>query len=342
MEVKSFAFIRRVNLNWLPKASGHITAARPEKSSRESGDSHNQDPKANNNWCRGVFRVHNFLTVNDSKLGLRIDFGGSLWFHSAFLDFSAAGDNPLNPVLIMVLVIAAAILIVALLNSSIGHGGAPGYLALFALYGIPQIYFKPLVLALTILVALIITGRAFRSGNFRWHLFWPFMAGSIPGVFIGANFVARPLIYRGAVVSVLICCAVRLFFGVGFINEKKTNELRIWLALPAGVLMGFLSGFVGLGGAVFLSPFLLLMNWANTEEAIAAVAPFVLVNSIIAFIFSQPLLSLAFADMIYWAPAALIGGWIGSEMDLRAAFPFAEFNKALALILVLAALRVIV
>ena len=230
----------------------------------------------------------------------------------------------------------------ALLNASIGHGGAPAYLAILTLYGMPSVYLRPLVLALNILVGFIITGRAFRSGNFRWHLFWPFAAGSIPAVFIGANFTVRPLFFRGAVAFVLVCCAVRLFFGIGFINERKTNALKIWVALPAGALIGFVSGFVGLGGAVFLSPLLLLMNWATTEETIAAVAPLVLVNSIIAFAFSMPLLSLAVPDMIYWAPAALIGGWIGSEMDLRAAFPFAELNKAVALVMVIAALRVIV
>src|SRR5229473_4245688 len=113
---------------------------------------------------------------------------------------------------VFAILIAALILIVALLYSTVGHAGASGYLAVLALFGMPPIVMKPTALMLNIIVAVVGTLRFYRAGFFSWRTFWPFAVASIPASFIGGSLALPDSIYKSIVGVVLLYSAVRLFF----------------------------------------------------------------------------------------------------------------------------------
>src|SRR4051794_23282697 len=163
------------------------------------------------------------------------------------------------------LIIAALIFVVALLYSTVGHAGASGYLAAMALFGISPLIMKPTALVLNILVAIIGTIRFSRAGFFSWRLFWPFVITSIPASFIGGGLTLPVPIYKSIVGAVLLYSAVRLLFSAGSADQKETRPAPIAIALILGAAIGLLSGLTGVGGGIFLSPIILLMNWAKAK-----------------------------------------------------------------------------
>lgn len=246
----------------------------------------------------------------------------------------------MDPAIIITLLAAALILVVALLYSSDGHGGASGYLATMALFGMAPGIMKPTALALNVIVALVSTIRFYRSGLFSWRTFWPFAVGSIPAAFLGASLGLSDFLYRLVVGLVLFYGAIRLFFSAGPAHEKKPAVVPIWIALLLGAAIGFLSGLAGLGGGIFLGPLLLLMGWARAGEMRGVVAAFVLVNSIAGLVNSGPMAPFLLTDMVYWAPAVLIGSWIGTELETRA-FPVIEIKRAVSIVFIAGGLRLV-
>src|ERR1039458_42825 len=81
--------------------------------------------------------------------------------------------------------LAAAVLLVAFLYSSVGHAGASGYIAVMSLFSVAPGVIKPTALLLNILVASIGAWQFWRAGHFSWRLFWPFALLSIPAAFLG-------------------------------------------------------------------------------------------------------------------------------------------------------------
>jgi uncharacterized membrane protein YfcA len=247
-------------------------------------------------------------------------------------------ENLLDTSLIITLLTTAGVFVFAVLYSNAGQGGSTGYAAMILLFGTSPAVLKPTALALNILVAIVVTIRSYRSGRFRWNIFWPFAVASFPVAFLVAYTKVKPFTYLWVLALVLVYAAVRLFFGLGMTNEKKTRPVPIWISIPAGAAIGLLAGFAGVGGGIFLTPLLLLMRWAKTREAIGVAGPLVLINSIIVFTLSEPERPLLVANMVYWAPAAFIGAWIGSEADMRM-IPVGAISKAMALVIIAAALK---
>lgn len=244
----------------------------------------------------------------------------------------------MNTALIITVFIAILILVVALLYSTVGHAGASGYLAVMALFGIAPIVMKPTALMLNIIVALIGTVRFCRAGFFSWRTFWPFAVASIPTAFIGGSLTLPVYAYKSIVGVVLLYSAVRLFLSAGSADNRKTTLVPIWMALILGVGIGLLSGLTGVGGGIFLSPVLLLMNWAKTKETCGVAAAFILFNSIAGLLGNVSAISFIPSGITYWAPAALVGGWIGTELGTKL-LPISEIRKWLAVVLVLAGLK---
>lgn len=169
--------------------------------------------------------------------------------------------------------------IVAFLYASVGHGGASGYLALMSAFSFPMTYMKPTALVLNILVSAVAFYFYYREKNFKWNLFYPFALTSIPFSFVGGYLKIDAFYYKIILATVLVFAVLRLlgFFG----KEKNTmNEINLPLALGFGALIGFLSGLLGIGGGIILSPVLLLFGWATMKQAAAVSALFILTNSI--------------------------------------------------------------
>src|SRR6266480_1108776 len=108
------------------------------------------------------------------------------------------------------LLLTLLIFVAALLYSAVGHGGASGYLAAMALFGMAPEMMKPTALVLNLFVAGIGTVRYARAGCFSWNIFWPFAVVSIPFAFLGGMLKLPNASYRIILGIVLLFAAWRL------------------------------------------------------------------------------------------------------------------------------------
>ncbi|MBC8336231.1 MAG: sulfite exporter TauE/SafE family protein [Anaerolineales bacterium] len=209
------------------------------------------------------------------------------------------------------------ILITSTLYASVGLGGGSGYLALMGLFNFDPAVMKPTALGLNILVSSIGTYKYSRAGHFSWKLFWPFAATSIPLAFLGGRLNLDGDIYKGIVGLLLLFAATRLFITAHSAENKPVIAPPLWAALISGALIGFIAGITGVGGAIFLSPLVLIMGWATPKETAGLTILFVLVNSV-SGLFGDWSNSLTLPPQtVYWGIAVIIGGWIGAEFGSR-------------------------
>lgn len=236
-------------------------------------------------------------------------------------------------------ILAALVLGVALLYSSVGHGGASGYLAVMALVGIAPTVMRPTALALNILVAGFGTWQFARAGFFSWRLLWPFAVTSIPFAALGGALALPDPVYKRVVGVVLLVAAFHLFRTAARARAPGVRPPAPWLSLVVGAGLGLLAGLTGVGGGIFLSPLLLAAGWAGARETAAVSAPFILVNSIAGLAgFAGARGELPGAEIAALAAAAAIGGWVGSHLgSTRLSRP--AIRRLLAAVLVMAGLK---
>jgi len=235
--------------------------------------------------------------------------------------------------------VIAAIFVVAVLYSSVGHGGASGYLAVMAFLAVAPGVTRPTALVLNLFVASIATVQFWRAGHFSWGLFWPFAAASIPFAFLGGMIKLPTGVYTILLGAVLLFAAFRLAWS--FTQEvPEVRRPNVWLALAIGAGIGLLSGLVGVGGGIFLTPVLLLMNWSETKTAAGVSALFIFVNSAAGLAGNYSQVSVLPASSLTWIGAAIAGGVIGSLLGAKK-FESLMLRRVLAGVLLMAALKLI-
>ena len=242
----------------------------------------------------------------------------------------------------VVAALAAGMLVAAFGYASVGHGGASAYLAAMALAGIAPPEMRPVALLLNILVSSLATWKFWRAGHFRWRLFWPFAAVSIPLAYVGGAITLPGQAYKVLVGLVLLYAAWQLWHSVRAGDEmRELREPPLGWAMLIGAAMGLLAGLTGVGGGIFLSPLLLMLGWAGTKQTSAVAAPFILVNSI-AGLAAVVLAKNAPLPSYVWilAPAVIIGGWLGAEYGSRR-FANPVVRRVLAVVLALAGAKMI-
>jgi len=200
--------------------------------------------------------------------------------------------------------------IMAFLYASVGHGGASGYLALMALFGTSPTLMKSSALILNVFVSLIAFIQYYRAGHFRWNLFWPFVITSIPLSYIGATLPITDSLYKKLLAVALAIAIARMLFQP--VDKKETKSVGLWLGLVIGAGMGLLSGMLGIGGGIILSPVILLLGWGRVKETAAVSALFIFVNSMSGLygLFQKGFVPNT--QLSTWLIAALIGGTLGA------------------------------
>ncbi|MBI3340552.1 MAG: sulfite exporter TauE/SafE family protein [Chloroflexi bacterium] len=243
--------------------------------------------------------------------------------------------------------------LIAFLYASVGFGGATGYLAAMSFFGIQPQVMVSTALLLNILVAGISFASFYRAGHLRRALLFPFILASVPAAFIGGSFKLSDQAYSIILYTVLTFVAIRLLFfsktietqnGTrGSIPEERYsttkhatrntelaahNAPHFSLALLIGFLIGLLSGVVGIGGGIFLSPVIIFARWGTPKQAAAVSAAFIVLNSFSGLIgrlaggtFQLDTFSLALIP--FGLLGALMGSWFGarqlSSLNLRRA-----------------------
>ncbi len=209
--------------------------------------------------------------------------------------------------------VTGGVLVVAMLYAAVGHAGASGYIAVMTLAGWAPNVIKPTALMLNLLVAALATWQF--APYFEWQRFWPFALLALPLAFVGGYLTPPPEVFRRLVGGILWVSAFRIW-----LPQPAATAVRLpplWLALPSGACVGFLSGLTGTGGGIFLTPLLLFARWAETKTASAVSAAFILGNSLSGLL--GYVASAAPLPPFVWPlfVAALVGGWLGAHVGSR-------------------------
>jgi len=175
------------------------------------------------------------------------------------------------------LIFFVLIFVTAILYSSVGHGGASGYLAIMALFAVSPENMRASALILNLFVAGISFYSYYRGGFFRLKLLLPFIALSVPMSFLGARLEINPTTYKIILGIFLLIAIARMIFTAK--KPESTNPVNIPVALGIGAFLGFFSGMIGIGGGIILSPVLLLFRWATIKQTAAVSAVFIFLNS---------------------------------------------------------------
>lgn len=203
--------------------------------------------------------------------------------------------------------------LVGFVYASVGHGGASGYLATMALFGVAPALLKPSALLLNLFVSTVSFWQFYRAGYFRWAKFWPFAVASVPLAFVGARIPLSDTLYRQLLAVCLLLVVVRLVWTVRG-QEAEPTSVPLGAGLLTGGIIGLLSGMVGIGGGIILSPLMLLFRWARLKEVAAVSALFIFVNSLSGLF---GLVSQGYSpdpSLYSWIGAAFAGGLLGGYM----------------------------
>jgi len=235
------------------------------------------------------------------------------------------------------LLFVIGLMLIAFFYSSVGHGGASGYLALMALFGFAPESIRYYALILNLVVSAIAFISYYRAGYFRWRKVVPFLITSIPAAYIGATFSINPMAYK-IILGVMLLIAVTRMLLIRNTENDATHDPPILLALGIGLILGLVSGIIGIGGGILLSPILILAKYARIKEASAASALFIFLNSASGL---AGLMNSQFSfqpNIIYWILGVMIAGLIGSAFGSRT---FSELNlkRVLSLVLIAASIK---
>jgi uncharacterized membrane protein YfcA len=238
----------------------------------------------------------------------------------------------------LIVVLTAAVFVVALLYSSVGHAGASGYIAVMTLLNLAPTEIKPIALALNILVASIGSWQFWRAGHFSWGLFWPFALLSVPCAFLGGYLNLPTGVFKVIVGIILLISAVQFVVRPPAEGEPVPPAKPVRMATGAG--LGLLSGLTGTGGGIFLTPLLIFMRWARTKTAAATSALFILLNSIAGLLGNLSATNSFPRFGVSLLAAAAIGGTVGSYLGSRRLEPIV-IKRLLAVVLTIAGFKLI-
>lgn len=214
--------------------------------------------------------------------------------------------------------------VVAFVYAMVGFAGGSSYLLVLTLAGFSHTQSAPITLICNLIVSSVGFWNFSRAGHFHLPLILPFLALSIPMAFVGTRIPITKELFFILLGFSLVFAGLRLFFLENRPSDKRLISVsHSWfLGLPVGGVMGFFSGLIGIGGGIFLSPFLILTRLASVREASAAASFFIFVNSLSGLIGKVQNGSLILPEG-WWLLVlpAFFGGWIGSSLGSKRVSP---------------------
>ena len=229
------------------------------------------------------------------------------------------------------IILSILFFVTALIYSSVGFGGGSTYLAILLIWGVPYTIFPVIALVCNIIVVSGNSINFIRSKNININLLFPYLIGSIPFAFIGGSITIEKSLFEILLFCVLLVAGIFLLIESKSFNKEKIkiNQIPRLISISIGSIIGFMSGLVGIGGGIFLSPLLFLMKAGYPKHITSSASLFILINSI--FGIAGQLTKDQVLDQVitYWPLflSVLIGGQIGSLLNIK----FLS-NKILALL----------
>ena len=238
--------------------------------------------------------------------------------------------------------LAIFFLVTAVLYSSVGFGGGSTYLALLLIWGVPYFIFPVIALSCNIIV---VSGNCFnyiRAGNLNLKLLIPYLIGSIPLAFIGGSLPIEKRLFEILLFLVLATAGSLLLLNFKSYDDKEENYIKIPIpvSISIGGVLGFISGVVGIGGGIFLSPILFLIRAGRPKHIVTTASLFILINSVSGIIGQLTKNAVINEIPNYWylLVAVLIGGQLGNFLNLRI-FPTRILALVTAILVIFVAVR---
>ena len=219
------------------------------------------------------------------------------------------------------IILSILFLITAILYSSVGFGGGSTYLALLLIWGIPFYIFPVIALICNIIV---VSGNSFnyiRAGNHNFKLLIPFLIGSVPLAFVGGTLIIEKELFEILLFFVLSFAGILLLIKNRSYENNKIliKKLSTFNSFIIGSILGLISGIVGIGGGIFLSPILFLLKADKPKNISTTASLFILVNSI-SGILGQLTKEIVFNEIIIYWPlfvTVMIGGFFGNYLNIK-------------------------
>lgn len=239
----------------------------------------------------------------------------------------------------LTLVIALLLAVASFLYSSVGHGGASSYIAILVIFGFATEEVRIIALILNIIVSFI-AFISFKSVvEFPKKLFLILILFSVPSAFLGGTIALNATIYYKILGVLLLLPTLRLFNLVP--TTKQRRKFNWWIVALSGAIIGFISGIIGIGGGIMLSPLLLFLGWASVKQTASVSALFIFVNSIAGLLGASTLDISLPADRLALLPLAIVGGVLGSYIGAKK-LKSIYIVRLLGLVLLIASIKFLV
>ena len=240
------------------------------------------------------------------------------------------------------MLLAIFFLITAVLYSSVGFGGGSTYLALLLLWGVPYFIFPVIALSCNIIVVSGNCLNYIRAGNLNLKLLVPYLIGSIPMAYIGGSLPIDKRLFEILLFLVLAAAGILLLFNFKSYDDKEGSyrKIPIVVSMLVGGILGFISGVVGIGGGIFLSPILFLIRVGQPKHIVTMASLFILINSIFGIV-GQLTKNVVLAEVQnYWylLIVVFIGGQVGNFLNLKI-FPTRILALVTAFLVLFVAIR---
>ena len=238
--------------------------------------------------------------------------------------------------------LAILFLVTALLYSSVGFGGGSTYLALLLIWEIPYFIFPVIALLCNIIVVSGNCLNYIRTGNLNVKLLIPYLIGSIPMSYLGGALIVEKELFEILLFLVLSVAGFLLLLNFKSYDDKESSYKKVpkFFSILIGGILGFLSGIVGIGGGIFLSPILFLLRAGRPKHIVTTASLFILINSIFGIIgqLSKNLILSEITNYWYLLLVVFLGGQIGNYLNLKI-FPTRILALITAILVIFVAFR---